>query len=87
MSPSQSPVHRAPYLVGSDTLEASSGGPPGASESGASISAKGDREEGSRIGRPSPGKGLRAGGHGAGERATGGLAEGLLLDQRLAAGV
>ena len=43
---SLSPLHRAPYLAGSGILGMSSGS-PGASLSGASISAQGDGEEGS----------------------------------------
>lgn len=41
MSLSLSPLHRAPYLAGSDILGMSSGS-PGASVSGASISAQGE---------------------------------------------
>lgn len=87
MSPSQSPVRRAPYLAGNDTLEMSSG-PPGASESGASISAQGDRGEESLGGlRAEPWKSSvgwwRWGG---GRGAIWGLAGGLFLHQRLATG-
>lgn len=70
MSPSLSPLRRAPYLAGSDTLETSSGS-PGASVSGASISAQEDREEQS-LGVVNAKFWKAAGGWGVGGRGGGG---------------